>query len=113
MLVDFNAQGTHQPRFKLLVRFKNQLSEQTLARVLIGVCGLHVDIVVCNESPEVVISIEGDISKDDIQLAAQMLCPRILEFLDLRPIWQDGMLGLMQLLTLSHINQALMKRFIC
>lgn len=113
ILVDFNTQKTHQPRFKLLVTFRNQLSEQALARVLIGVCGLHVDMVVYNESSEVVISIEGDISKDDIQLAAQMLCPRILEFLDLRPIWQDGMLGLMQLLTLSHINQALMKRFIC
>ena len=37
---------------------------------------------------------------------------RILEFLDIKPAWKDGMVGLMQLITLSHVNQALTKRFI-
>jgi len=45
-------------------------------------------------------------------MAAGLLCPRILEFLDISPKWQDGMLGLMQLFILSHVNQALSKRFI-
>jgi hypothetical protein len=45
-------------------------------------------------------------------MAAQMLCPRVLEFLDTQPKWQDGVMGLMQLITLSHISQALTKRFI-
>ena len=38
--------------------------------------------------------------------------PQIFEFLDLKPKWQNGVLGLMQLITLSHINQALTRRFI-
>jgi hypothetical protein len=34
------------------------------------------------------------------------------EFLDLKPKWQNGVLGLMQLVTLSYINQALTRRFL-
>ena len=47
-----------------------------------------------------------------IQMAARLICPQIFEFLDLQPQWQNGVLGLMQLITLSHINQALTRRFI-
>ena len=45
-------------------------------------------------------------------LAAKMICPRIFDFLDIHPKWKDGVSGLMQLIALSHINQALIKRFI-
>ena len=34
----------------------------------------------------------------------------VLEFLDKPPKWEKSMLGLMQLITLSHINQILTKR---
>ncbi len=108
-----NVPDEHQPRLKLLVRFRNRLNEQSLARILIGVCGLHVDVLNNNGSSEVAMTIEGEISTDDIRLAATLLCPRIIEFLDIAPKWQGGMLGLMQLLTLTHIDQALIKRFVC
>lgn len=90
--MDFQT-DKHKPRFKLLVRFGNRLNEHGLARVLIGVCGLHVDMLISNESSEVELTIEGDVTTDDIQLAAKILCPRILEFLDIQPKWQDGMLA--------------------
>jgi hypothetical protein len=61
---------------------------------------------------EVELSIEGETSAQDIQMAARLICPQIFEFLDLQPQWQNGVLGLMQLITLSHINQALTRRFI-
>ena len=61
---------------------------------------------------EVELSIEGEATAHDIKMAAQLICPQIFEFLDLEPQWQDGTLGLMQLITLSHINQALTRRFI-
>jgi hypothetical protein len=56
--------------------------------------------------------IEGETTAQDIALAAQMICPRIFEFLDIHPKWQGGVIGLMQLITLLHINQSLTKRFI-
>ena len=58
------------------------------------------------------ITIEGETSAADIEMAAKILCPNLLEFLDITPKWQDGVLGLMQLITLSHISQVLTKRFI-
>lgn len=101
----------HPLRLKLTVRTRNGLNEQSLNRVLVGVCGLHVDIDVAADGAQVQMIIEGETSAADIALAAEMLCPRTLEFLDTHPRWEDGMAGLMQLITLSHINQALTKRF--
>lgn len=102
----------HPMRFKLLARSRNGLNELSLTRVLVGVCGLHVDIATFNDASEIELTIEGDTSAEDVALAAQMLCPRALEFLDITPKWADGVLGLMQLITISHINQSLTKRFI-
>lgn len=102
----------HPLRFKLVARTKHGLNEIELIRVLVGVCGLHVDMSVSNDGSEVMLTMEGDTSPEDIAMAAKMLCPRVLEFLDVQPKWQDGVLGLMQLITLSHISQALTKRFI-
>jgi uridine kinase len=99
-------------RLKLVVDTRNGFNELSMHRVLVGVCGLHVDIVVGNDGADVKMTIEGEVSAADIAMAAEILCPSVLEFLDVPPKWQDGMLGLMQLITLSHISQALRKRFI-
>lgn len=110
MLEDLD--GKHPLRLKLVVETKNGFNELSIHRVLVGVCGLHVDIVVGNDGADVKMTIEGEVSAADVVMAAEILCPRVLEFLDIPPKWQDGMLGLMQLITLSHISQALTKRFI-
>jgi len=102
----------HPPRLKLVVETINGFNELSIHRVLVGVCGLHVDIVIGNHGADIKMTIEGEVSAADVAMAAEILCPRVLEFLDIPPKWQDGMLGLMQLITLSHISQALTKRFI-
>jgi len=110
MLEDLNDK--HPLRLKLVVNTRNGFNELSIHRVLVGVCGLHVDIGAENDGADIKMSIEGEVSSADIAMAAEMLCPRVLEFLDIPPKWKDGMLGLMQLITLSHISQALTKRFI-
>jgi uridine kinase len=107
-----NASEQNPPRLKLVVKSRHGFNELSLKRVLIGVCGLHVDMSTNADVSEVEISIEGEASAEDIRMAAQLVCPQIFEFLDLQPQWQNGVLGLMQLVTLSHINQALTRRFI-
>lgn len=102
---------THPVRLKLIVTSKHGFNEPSLVRILVGVCGLHVDLVT-DDMSEVGLTIEGEASAEDVEMAAKMLCPRMFEFLDLYPKWEDGMLGLMQLITLTYINQALTKRFI-
>ena len=110
ILEDLN--GKHPLRFKVVARSRHGFNEQSLTRVLVGICGLHVDMVVSSDASEVELTIEGETTAQDIALAAQMICPRIFEFLDINPQWQDGVMGLMQLISLTHINHALTKRFI-
>lgn len=99
-------------RFKLVARSRHGLNKLSLVRVLVGVCGLHVDMTGNSDDSEAVLTVECDTSAEDIAFASQMLCPRILEFLDIQPQWQDGAIGLMQLITLAHIDKALTKRFV-
>lgn len=106
------ADSEHPLRLKLTATTRQGFNELSLNRVLVGVCGLHVDILVSDDGRELQMTIEGETTAADLALAAEMLCPRALEFLDIPPRWQDGMTGLMQLITLSHISQALTKRII-
>lgn len=111
MLEEF-GNDNHPLRFKLFVKSRNGLNELSLSRVLVGVCGLHVNMGMRKDGAEVELTIEGEASAEDIALSAKMLFPRVLEFLDTNPKWEDGVKGLMQLITLSHVNQALNRRFI-
>ena len=99
-------------RFKLGVRSRKGLDEMTLTRVLVGICGLHIDVEANHDTSEVSMTIEGENTAEDIALAAKMSYPRLFEFLDSEPRWEHGVLGVMQLITLSHINHALTKRFV-
>lgn len=99
-------------RLKLVVISRHGINMLALNRVLTGICGLHIDIVSSDNDAKVIITIEGETTTADISMAAKILCPEVLEFLDIQPKWQDGTLGLMQLITLSHINQVMTKLFI-
>ena len=50
----------HPLRLKLVARSRLGLSETSLARALIGVCGLHVDMVTSADGAEIVLTIEGE-----------------------------------------------------
>ena len=94
----------------LLIESKIGLNQYDLTRVLVGVCGLHVDHQWNQSAQSIELVIEGDVSAADIEIAASMLCPRLKDFLDLNPVWENGPLGLMQLITLIHIDQLLSRR---
>lgn len=99
-------------RLKLVVHIQQGLRDLALHRVLVGICGLQVDVITERDGTQTQMTIEGESTAEDMAVAAQILCPRALQFLDIKPFWQDGLLGLMQLVTLFYINQALSKRFI-
>ena len=102
----------HPIRLKLVVSSRNGFNELPIRQVLVGVCGLHIDIVVGNDGADLQLTIEGEVSAANVEMAAKLLRPRVLEFMDISPKYQEEMLGLMQLIALSNISQALTKRFI-
>jgi len=95
--------------FKLKVILVNGIFYQTLAKILIGICNLHLNTSISEETNQIMLDIEGDVEAEDIALAAKMM-PHMEELLDLQPQWQKNMLGVMQLITLAQISEALMDR---
>jgi phosphoribulokinase len=101
--------GGHIPNLKVRVQTKRSFNEHSLIRVLIGICGLHVDITSDLNSGDSILVIEGECQSEDIALAVNLLCPNLKEFFDLNPKWEAGALGIMQLIAVSHISQVMTK----
>jgi len=104
------AAAPDQVRLKLSALIRNGTSHERVARILIGICGLHLDIQQSEESGDVEMTIEGDVAAEDIGLAARTLVPALQEMLDIHPQWEDGMSGIMQLLVLIQIEESLKNR---
>ena len=99
-------------QLKVVVTTFKGISDQSLNRALVGLCGLHVDMNLSKDGSEVCMTIEGDAFKEDIEMAAKLICPKSLDFLDINPKWHDGALGIMQLVAFFHIDQVLTKRYL-
>ena len=97
------------PRLKLVVTIRHSYNEVALQRVLVGICGLHVDLVSNDNGFESTLTIEGDSKAEDMAQAAVLLCPDTLEYMDEAPKWEDGMLGIMQIIVFSQISQLITK----
>ena len=97
------------PRLKLSVTIRNSYNEVSLQRVLVGICGFHVDMVGNNDGSEITLTIEGESKAEDMAQAAIILSPMTLEYLDETPVWEDGMLGIMQIVIFSQISQLITK----
>ena len=95
---------------KLKVILVNGVFYQALAKILIGVCNLHLNINLTEAASQVELDIEGEVEAEDIALAAKMMMPHMEELLDLQPKWQKNMLGIMQLITLAQISEVLRDR---
>ena len=97
---------------EITVLMRRSFSERSVHRVLVGVLGLNVDVSKGSDDKETILKISGNVQSAEILLGVQILCPDILEFLDINPVFEDGILGIMQLITLTNINQELKKLLI-
>jgi hypothetical protein len=95
---------------KLRVCIRNGIYYQELVRVLIGVCGLQVNIDSVDERGEVILEISGDVVSDDIRLAINMLVPHMDELLDFSAEFTEGIYGIMQIITVMEVDEALKRR---
>ena len=84
--------------------------DSSLIHALIGLCNLHVNTT--PDDDKMHMAIWGEVSAPDIALVAELTCSRVLDLLDARPQWQDGVTGLMQVIVLCHIDHALTGRVI-
>ena len=99
-----------EANIKIRARIKDGIYYHDLIRVLIGVCGLQVNIESTNEIGEVTLEIAGDIMAEDVALSINMLVPHIDEMLDLNAKFSGGFQGVMQIITIMEIDGALKRR---
>ncbi len=86
--------------------------EYKFVRGLIGFLGAKIDTSSKANSSGIELTIEADPSERDIELFAKKVCSQILDILDIEPKWQNGMTGIMQLVTLLKIEYVINKRLI-
>ena len=109
---DLLGETNQSPKLKLAVRARQGMYYDSLIRVLIGICGLQVDIIGETAEGGIEIIVEGEADPDDIAFAAGELLPQLSDLLDVSPVWKGGMSGLMQLIVLLHVTQALRARLL-
>ena len=92
---------------KMDVYLRDGIYAENLAKALISICGVKLNLSISNTNFSAKISIEGDIWSEDIKLAASRLVPNINEIIDSNPKWHSDTIGLMQLIILMQINYVL------
>lgn len=95
---------------KLRVTIKNGVYYQELVRVLIGVCALQVNIESIDDRGEVILEISGDVDSEDVELAINMLASHIEELLNFGAEFSSGAQGIMQIITILEVDEALKRR---
>ncbi|MFK5949584.1 MAG: hypothetical protein QM500_12535 [Methylococcales bacterium] len=109
-------EDTHSdPQLKLTTTIRRGIYYVDLQRAFIGLCNLNANLQLSEEIGTAILETEGELEfrGEDAALAIQMICPDIYEILDINPEWKDGMLGIMQVIILAGINQALQERRQC
>ncbi|MBM3554363.1 MAG: phosphoribulokinase/uridine kinase [Alphaproteobacteria bacterium] len=83
---------------------------EELARLLIGLAGMRVDVELLPDRGGAKMTMVGEIVGPDLALIAARMVPQMEELLALVPRWQDGATGLMQLVTLLQAAEAMRMR---
>jgi len=95
---------------KIRAAIRNGVYYDELVRVLIGVCGLQVNVESIDEKGEVIIEVSGDLASEDVNLAVTILIPHMEELFDFSAEFEGGVLGIMQIMTLMELDEALKRR---
>lgn len=106
----FEQEQVIDSNIKLRICIKNGIYYQELMRVLVGVCGLQVNIDSVDEKGEVILEISGDVASDDVSLALDILVPHMDELLNFSAEFSNGVFGIMQIITVMEIEEALKSR---
>ena len=95
---------------QLGISLKRSLYHEQLIRLLISGCGLTVEHDLDDTNSSIELLVNGDVHGDDLNTVAKRLILQSEELLDVEPVWQDGMVGVMQLVVLAQAAQMLRER---
>jgi uridine kinase len=108
--VDGSVVAATLPSLKLHVAISRGTPYESLVRTLVGVCGLHVDIIQSENARFVEITLEGDADAEDVAMAARELIADMDDLMSTNPEWQAAPTGIMQLFVVNQVAYALRTR---
>jgi len=95
---------------QLRMTLRNSMYHEQLIRLLISGCGLTVDHDIDEETSAIELLVSGEVSAQNLGTVANRLVGQSEELLDVEPNWQDGMIGVMQLVVTAQAAQILRER---
>lgn len=95
---------------QLRMTLRNSMYHEQLIRLLISGCGLTVDHDIDEETSAIELLVSGEVSAQNLGAVANRLVGQSEELLDVEPNWQDGMIGVMQLVVTAQAAQILRER---
>ena len=110
MPVNLDLLDNKESPLKLEVVLVNGIFYQALAKLLVGVCNLHLNININKKNSQVELDIEGEVDAEDLALSARIIIPHMEELLGFQPKWKNNMAGVMQLIVLAQISEVLEDR---
>lgn len=97
-----------EPAMRLMVRWRNALMHEDVARVLVGLCGASAEITSITADGDVEMIVDAaDVEPADFELAAQQLAAGRDFFIPRTAQWSGGLLGVMQLMTVVELSRGL------
>jgi len=97
---------------QLGISLRRSLYHEQLIRLLISGCGLTVEHDLDDTNSSIELIVNGDVYANNLTAVAKRLIMQSEELLDVEPVWQDGMVGVMQLVVLAQAAQILRERTI-
>ena len=97
-------------KFCLDVEFKQGTVEDRLIRNLSGIYGCQVAPKNPSTRGFTRLVVDGYMASKTVELAAKRMFPKMSEFYQLKPTWEGGILGIMQLITLMFTCDAISNR---
>lgn len=95
---------------QLHISLRRSLYHEQLIRLLIGGCGLDVEHDLDDTNSSIELLVSGDVFAEDLSAVARRLIVQSEELLDINPVWQNGMIGVMQLVVMAQAAQMLRER---
>jgi uridine kinase len=105
--VDAERLDPRRVPMKLRMTLRSATYGEELVRGLVGLCGLHVDVLSSDSADGMEIIAEGDAVAEDYAQLASTLVADCDQLLCEDPKWEDGLLGAMQLVCLLDLAERL------
>tara|TARA_Y100000741_G_scaffold365181_1_gene360130 strand:+ start:39095 stop:41143 length:2049 start_codon:yes stop_codon:yes gene_type:complete len=93
------------PALKLKITSKTLINYKYLQQILVGMLGLNCQYDTSDDGKIHNILCVGNVSSDAIRKATLSSFPKLKELLDIKSQWHPNSIGLMQLISLFHINE--------